>query len=35
MLVPNPIQLIPLYEYAMVFVPEPTAIHIVPFHATP
>ena len=33
--VPIPIQLMPLYEYAMVFIPEPTAIHIEPFHANP
>ena len=32
-LTPNPIQVIPSYEYAIVFVPEPTATNNLPFHA--
>ena len=33
--VPSPVQFMPLLEYAIVFVPKPTATHSVPFHATP
>ena len=31
---PRPVQLVPFDEYAIEFVPLPTATHIEPFHAT-
>ena len=34
-LVPIPVQLIPLIEYAIEFVPAPNVTHLVPFHVTP
>jgi len=33
--VPNPVHLIPLYEYAKLFVPSPVATHIEPLQAIP
>jgi len=33
--VPRPVQFMPSFEYAIVFVPLPTATHREPFHAIP